>query len=350
MRFAVRMASFLIFILVCSCAGRSHPESQDGVVEGDFEDLLKATQDAPLADKGVMVEEITTELPSQEDVYRIGPNDVLNIIVLGHDELSSPRDFNKGIVGTVVKKDGFIYVPIIGKVKAEGYTAEEFIDVFTKYLQQFILDPQVSIDVLQYKSQKFFVLGMVKKPGAFAVDGSVTLLEAIGLAGGIDETGNLERAYIVRNNGLLPINLADLILRGDTSRNIRMMDGDLVYVPSSADQTVYVLGEVPRPGTVQIVSNRLTLAQALAEAGGILHVEAKKNDIKVIRGNWQNPVVYTVEYDAILVHGDRILLQPGDRVVVAPTGLTTLTRYMQQLLPFLVGADSATATYKRMNP
>lgn len=347
----VKRWPIILFLLIAiSCAGRSNPESLDNVETGSFEDLLKASSQTPLTDKGLMVEQIDTKMPSQEDVYYIGPNDVLNIIVLGHDELSSPRDFNKGIVGTVVKKDGHIYVPIIGKVKAVGYTAEEFIDVFTKHIEQYILEPHVSIDVLQYKSQKFFVLGQVQKPGAFSVDGSTSLLEAIGLAGGISELGNLERAYVVRENGLLPISLADLLLRGDTRRNIRMKDGDLVYVPSSADQTVYVLGEVPRPGTVKIVSNRLTLGQALAEAGGVLHVEAKRNKIKVIRGSWQNPTVYTVSYDAILVHGDKVLLQPGDKVVVQPTGLTTLTRYMQQLLPFLVGADSATSIYKRMNP
>ncbi len=339
---------WMVFALACACAGRSRPESYDNVKQGDIEDLLAAEAASPLADKGLLVEQVSTALPPQEDIYRIGPNDVLNIIVLDHEELSSPRDFNKGIVGTIVKKDGYIYVPIIGRVKAAGHTVEEFIDIFQTHLAHFIIDPQISIDVLRYESQKFYVLGQVGKPGVFPVDGDTTLLEAIALAGGALPDGNLERAYVVRNNALLPINLADILLRGDTRRNIFMADRDLVYIPSSADQTVYVLGEVRKPGTVAIPGNRLSLGAAIAEAGGLLHVEAKKNDIKLIRGNWQSPVVYTIRYDAILVYGDRILLQPGDRVVVEPTGLTTMSRYMQQILPFLVGLDTATQTYDRV--
>ncbi len=247
-----------------------------------------------------------------------------------------------------MKKDGHIYVPILGKVLAAGYTVEEFHKVLQEHLVAYLKDPQLSVDILKYESKKFYVLGEVKEPGSFAVDGDTTLLEAIGMAKGVLAEGNLDRAYVVRDKSLLPINLGDLLLRGDTSRNIYMQDRDLVYVPSASDQTVYVLGEVNKPGSIQITRGKLSLARAIAEAGGVWHTEARDNKIKLIRGNWQEPTIYTLSYDTILESGERIMLQPGDKIVVEPTGLTVLSRYMVQILPFLLGADSATATYSRV--
>jgi polysaccharide export outer membrane protein len=247
----------------------------------------------------------------------------------------------------VVKKDGSIYLPVVGAVKAAGYTVEEFQKVFTAALSGYIKDPQLTVDVLKYESQKFFVLGQVAKPGAFAVDGDTTLLEGIGMAGGVLETGNLARAYVVRGKGVLPIDLEDLVQRGDTSRNVFMRGGDLVYVPSASDQTVYVLGEVLRPGAVPIKGSRLTLGEALAQAGGILPTEADEDSLKLIRGSWQEPTVYTLDYETVLRDGDRIFLEPGDRLIVQATNLTVMSRYMQQILPFLIGADTAGSIYQR---
>ena len=321
--------------------------------EGDLEDLLNPPgegSEVPLAARALNVEQVATELPPQVDEYRIGPNDILNITVLEHEEFSSARDFNRGIVGTIVKKDGNIYLPIIGPILVTGYTVEEIHGVLQEHIGAYVKEPHLTVDVLQYESQKYFVLGEVKEPGVFPVDGDTTLLEAIGLAKGVLPRGNLERAYVVRNKTLLPINLADILLRGDMSRNIYLKSGDLIYIPGSEDQKVYVLGEVKKPGLVKIERGRLSLAQAIASVGGILHVEARKRSIKQIRGNWQEPTVYTLSYDSILDYGDRILLQPGDRIVVAPTALTTMSRYMEQILPFLLGADYATRTYDRMSP
>ena len=102
-------------------------------------------------------------------------------------------------------------------------------------------------------------------------------------------------------------------------------------------------------GTIQPLLYFLPiLAGALAEAGGLLAIEADEGSIKLIRGSWQEPIVYTLKYETILSHGDRIFLEPGDRVVVQPTGLTTASRYMQQILPFLQAADSGTAIYDRL--
>jgi polysaccharide export outer membrane protein len=339
-------ATTIALVVSMSCC--SKPNMKKGTIDELLSESAKGNE-MPIESQAFMVEQIATSFEPQNDEYSIGPNDILNIEVIGHTEVSSSRDFNRGIVGTVVKKDGNIYLPIVGPVPAAGHTIEEFHRVLKEHLLTYIKNPQLTVDVLTYESQKFYVLGEVREPGAFPVDGDTTLLEAIGLAKGINPIGNLNAAYIIRKNTLLPINFANLLIHGDTSRNVYMRDDDLVYIPSSTDQKVYVLGEVHNPQAVQIPQGRISLTHALAEAGGLLTVDAKKRSIKLIRGSWQEPTVYTLRYKTVLAYGESIILKPGDRIVVEATGLTKASRYMEQILPFLQLLNSATAGHYRMS-
>lgn len=326
-------------------------DREDGVEPKDLEALIADSRAsvAPGERLGLKKTVLELDFTQQVDEYRIGRNDVLNIFVVDHPEMSSQRVNLGEISGTVVQKDGFVYLPVVGKVKAEGYTTVEFTEVLRKAATAFIVAPEVSAEVLQYASQKFYVLGRVEKPGAFPVDGDTTLLEGLGFAGGTLPDADLEGAYVLRNGQLLPISLADILLRGDVQRNVLMRDKDMVFVPDSADKKVYVLGEVQRPSVVPIQRERITLAEALAGAGGptIAH---SRSEISVLRGGNARPVVYTVELRDALLHDDRIALRPGDRVIVAPTGLSTASRYMQQILPFLqAGGTVASGTESVVN-
>jgi polysaccharide export outer membrane protein len=123
------------------------------------------------------------------------------------------------------------------------------------------------------------------------------------------------------------------------SRNIYMKDRDLVYVPDNVAKKAFVLGEVVQPTAVQIERDSVTLAEALAAARGPTPASARR-ELAVIRGGFAKPIVYHIELEKALLYDDRIKLRSGDRVIVAPTGLAMASRYMQQLLPFLVGAQA----------
>lgn len=319
-------------------------KAKDGEVElKTLEDLIADGRDrtgmAPGEALGIDRDVVDYDFANDKDEYTLGPNDVLNIFVMDHPEMSSQRVNIGEISGTTIAKDGHIYMPVIGKVNASGMSLVEFRDQLIGEASKYIVDPQVSVEILTYESKKFFVLGEVTRPGAFPVDGSTTLLEGLGLAGGVKPTGNLEAAYVARDGQLMPINLADVLLRGDVSRNVFMHHGDVVYVPDTSDQKVFVLGEVETPTAVPIARNRITLAEALAMAGGPTRAESRK-EIAVLRGGFAKPVVYTMDMEEALLYDEQILLQPGDRVVVAPTGLATSSRYMRQILPFLQGAQA----------
>ncbi len=337
----------LLLALATACATPRYRfdrlDSDDGIEARDLEDLLRDSEklraSAPGGRLGLSKKVVEFDFAAQRDEYRIGKNDVLNIYVVDHPEMSSQRVNLGQISGSVVQKDGYVYLPVIGRIKAEGRTVVEFRAALEQAAARYVVDPQVSVEILEYASQKFYVLGNVAKPGAFPVDGDTTLLEGLGLAGGAGPGADLESAYVLRNGELLPISLADLLLRGDVERNIYMRDGDVVYVPDGSDKKVYVLGEVARPSVVPVLRERITLAEALAAAGGPTPAEGRR-EIAVIRGGFARPVVYTVDLERALLVDERIALRPGDRVVVAPTGLSTAAKYMRQILPFLQGAQA----------
>ncbi len=331
-----------------ACASSRYRFDKVGEKEGDkvemktLEDLIADSQrsgDGAAGPVGISRDVVDYDFSAETDQYVLGPNDSLNIFVVGHPEMSSQRVNLGELSGTVIQKDGFIYMPVIGKVKAAGMNLVEFRAHLLEIAGKYLVDPQLSVDILRYESQKFFVLGEVRRPGAFPVDGDTSLLEGLGLAEGVKETGNLEAAYFVRDGEIMPINLADVLLRGDVSRNVFMKQGDVVFVPNASDQKVFVLGEVMKPAAVPITQNRITLAEALAAAGGPSLDRARK-ELAVIRGGFAKPIIYTINMDQALLYDDRIVLRPGDRVVVAPTGLSSSSRYMQQVLPFLQGAQA----------
>ncbi len=312
-------------------------EDEDGVELRELEELL-ADSDAPVA-ADVEVEQLEYDFTHEKDEYKLGRNDVLNVFVLGHPELSSQRINLGEISGTTIRKDGKVHMPIIGELVAAGLTLTEFEASLQERAAAFIVDPQVSVEILRHESQKFYILGEVPRPGAFAVDGDTTLLEGVGMAGGIPPTADLENATVIRAGKLLPISLADMLRRGDVSRNIFLRNGDVVFVPDNVAKKVHVLGEVKNPMTVPIERDSLSLAEALASAGGPSPARARR-ELAVIRGGYAKPVVYVINLERALLFDDSIKLRAGDRVVVAPTGLSTSSRYMEQILPFLRGVQA----------
>lgn len=294
-----------------------------------------------VADSAVTVDrdDVRYDFTDERDEYRLGSNDVLDVFVMEHPEMSSQRVGLGELAGTTIRKDGHVYLPVIGKVKASGLTITEFEVALKQAAAKYVVEPQVHVEILQHESQKFHVLGHVRTPGSFPVDGDTTLLEALTLAGGLGESGSLEGATVVRNGQLLPIDLAALVKGGDVSRNVYMRKGDLIYVPDAASLKVYVLGEVQKPTPVPLTDGKVSLAEALATAGGPTPARARR-ELAVIRGGFAQPVVYRIELEEALLIDHQIQLRPGDRVVIAPTGLSTASRYMQQILPFLVGAQA----------
>jgi polysaccharide export outer membrane protein len=166
--------------------------------------------------------------PGPNVTYRIGPQDLLRIEVFQVEEFSTQERVNGA---------GMITMPEIGEVQVGGLTPKEAEERIAARLRESVLqDPQVSIFVLEYASQRVTVTGHVKQPGIFPLTAETTLMQAIALAGGLDEVGKKEEVIVFRKQqgGNINAYVVDLaaIERGQLT-DPRIVADDRVVVPKS---------------------------------------------------------------------------------------------------------------------
>lgn len=130
--------------------------------------------------------------PTSDSNYVVAPNDVVDIRVFQEEDLASVLR---------VSKDGAITFPLIGSVKIAGKTPHEGAALIREALaKDYLVNPQVSLTVSEYSKRRFIVLGQVQKPGSFDMPDrdSVTLIEAIGMAGGYTRIADSSKIVLKR--------------------------------------------------------------------------------------------------------------------------------------------------------
>jgi polysaccharide export outer membrane protein len=211
--------------------------------------------------------------------YSIGARDVLTVNVWGQADLS--KDYP-------VDEQGFIQFPLVGRVEAAGLTTRQLTDRLTDLLgKDYLVNPQVSVAVKQYQSQKVQVLGEAGKPGLFYLTGPTTLLEILSKAEGLSK-GAGKQLIVVRKqqsasgsgagNTIMRFDF-DRIQRGDASHNITVQDQDLIFIPKA--HAYFVLGEVKSAGTFPL-DRETTVLEAVTIAGGF-NDRAAPSGVKLIR-------------------------------------------------------------------
>lgn len=224
--------------------------------------------------------------------YLIGPEDLLDINVFQVDELKT---------SVRVSGNGFIKLPLIGAVKAQGYTVSQLEKIIAKKLDKYLESPTVSVFVREYRSQQISVLGSVKEPKIYYVTGQTHLLDVLSLAGGLTpEAGNVcivQRFADTKSEKKVVIDLDELLVNGHSELNVPVYSGDIVVVPQSG--IFFVDGAVKGPGSFPL-KGKITLTQAITMAKG-LAFEAKTSDIKIYRdtGKAEREVI-AVNYNSIL--------------------------------------------------
>lgn len=166
------------------------------------------------------------ETRAQEDVYVIGPEDVLEISVWKEEALKKD---------VLVRPDGEISFPLAGDVKAAGRTVAEVREELEKRLAKYIPDPVVSVLVNRVASNKIYVIGRVAKPGDFAAGRFIDVLQALAMAGGLTPFADEKGIKVIRReNGRDVVYSFDFraVSRGEQlGQNIRLQGGDVVVVP-----------------------------------------------------------------------------------------------------------------------
>ncbi len=282
--------------------------------------------------------------------YQVGPEDLLDIKVFGQDNLN--REVR-------VNGQGEISLPLVGAIQVAGLSPQEIEQrLKAAYGSRFLRQPHLTVGVKEYRHQRVAVTGAVEKPGWYDLLGPRTLLEMLAAAGGLQERGASGRCgdvvHVIRHQSAsdllrtlkqaaatpeparLPAEtiVIDLrrLLRGEAPElNLPLRNGDVVYVPFAGQ--AYVFGGVRRPGAVA-VKDRLTLTQALTQAGGVDPVLAT-SQVELLRfGEQGNAGKITVDLNRILAQEQPdIPLKDGDVVVVGQSRWRMALFTVKELLP-----------------
>lgn len=339
----------------CSCAAGPHmrmetPEDSaeingikvflHDVNSGDFG--LDAAAAAAIADSarvGDLKDLIADSLPDLE--YRIGPLDMVQVVVWEHPELTSPMGQYQP-AGQKVTTDGKLFYPYAGELQAAGLTAQELRTEITKRLSDKILnDPQVDVRVTGYNSLKLFVSGAVRKSGYISFDEKpMTLPVALAEAGGFTDDADLSLIQIRRDGKVYNLDYSSIFASDLPVDKILLKPNDKLYVSSKSEtqlnDRVYVLGEVQRTGVIDMNDRKLTLMDALATSGGLQAVNASARSIYVIRNTTDEriDVFHLNAKNAMsLALANKFALNSHDLVYVDASDLVTWNRIMQLIVP-----------------
>lgn len=299
------------------------------------------------------VSEDISALMQPAQIYTIEPGDILQIVVWDHPELSAsmlpavpPGAVVPGGVafsplaqaqsGFEVDQKGMLEFPYAGPLYVAGLTPEEVHKKITQKLTVFLKNPRVTLRMLVYRSKRVYLDGEVRLPGVQAInDIPMTLIEAINRAGGLQLTADQSRISVLRKGKTYLINLPLLVQRGFNPAEIMLRNGDVVRVLSREESKVFISGEVTAPRSLPMRNGRLSLNEALGEAGGINPVTGDAKKVYVIRRNIQESVVYQLDANVpdALALAEGFELKPKDVVYVAPTPLTNWNRTVSALIP-----------------
>jgi polysaccharide export outer membrane protein len=215
--------------------------------------------------------------PSQQPAsaeYKIGAKDLLEISVLGVPEIS------KLVVR--VSEEGRITLPLLGAVEVGNLTKFELEKKLTGLAgEKIVLNPQVTVHILEYLSRRVSVVGAVGKPGPYELLGRQTVLSVLSEAGGLTRDAG-EEIIVIRqlpagDSTAIRIPIDDLFVKGDPKLNLVLEPGDVINVPIDKVVVVYVFGQVRNPGALQVKRSSIpTLTQAIAQAGGFTDRASRK--------------------------------------------------------------------------
>ncbi|MDX5434711.1 MAG: polysaccharide biosynthesis/export family protein [Halomonas sp.] len=344
---ALTLMIVLIFLAGCAYSPGGH------IDERRLDEALDARVDIqPITPELVMgmriVEPASRPLPAElqreleQYEYRLGPGDVVSVIVYDHPELTIPAGSERAAseTGNRVRPDGTMFYPYVGRVQVAGMTLEELRGLITRRLSEVITNPQVEVGIAAFRSQKIYVSGAVERPGVQPLTiVPLTVLDAISEAGGARNDADWHNVLLNRDGREERISLFAMLRQGDLTQNRLLRDGDLLHVPTSENQNVVVLGQVLKPGAIALGNERLSLTDALARAGGVNESRAQPSGIFVVRGNPPESeklaTVYQLDIsDATrLMLGTRFPLNPQDVVYVTSAPLARWNNVISLLIP-----------------
>ncbi len=246
--------------------------------------------------------------------YKLGPEDVIEVRVFELDQLNRTLR---------VSGDGKIELPLVGSIEVSGLSPNGVAaQIADRLRDRYVQNPQVSIFITEFKSQKISLLGAVATPASYPLSGQRRLLQLLAEAGSLGpEAGNTLYVFRQTEDGRsarLTVPLNELLLQGDPRWNILLRPGDVISVPPEQAIAVTVLGAVNSPGVHKLpVGDGATLLKAVALAGGLNERASKKGiQIKRTEDDGSESVIKVNLGDIMSGKKPDVVLREGDVVVV----------------------------------
>ena len=199
-----------------------------------------------------------TDVPVPAD-YVVGPGDALHVQLIGN---------TKGNYTLTVDREGKINFPELGPITVGGLRFEAMRSAIERRVREQMIGTQASVTAGELRSIRIFVLGDAERPGSYTVSGLSTMTNALFVSGGVKTIGSLRNIELKRNGvTVTTLDLYDLLLKGDTRGDARLLPGDVIFI-NSVGPTVGVSGAVRRPAIYEL-RGETTAQQMIALAGGL---------------------------------------------------------------------------------
>ena len=246
------------------------PTSENAEQDKDEDELLTFEGDAelfqPLERFGL---DIFSNAPSTftpttdiaiPDRYVLGVGDQLSIQIYGKENAEYVLP---------ISREGNVLIPNVGPVKIVGLGFSEMKSFLTEKIQQRIIGVNVVVSLAELRSMRIFILGEAYKPGPYTLSSLSSVTHAIFAAGGVSDIGSLRNIEVKRAGKIVQtVDLYDLLIHGDSSSDILLQSGDVVFIPTQS-KSISILGEVRRPAIYELKAGE-DFNSVIEMSGGLL--------------------------------------------------------------------------------
>ena len=356
----------LIFMISCSI-GTSFKSTQIKSLKGV---LIPELSNSPILIESISSELIETEalkrplnlplnlLKYEPQSYKVGSGDKLFIYVYGETERLSAALARGAAINPIFEKivrdDGTIFYPNAGILDVADKTIEEIRLLLTEKLSSVLNNPQVDVSVSEFKSKKIVVSGNFANVGAFPITTvPKTLSETIATANpygmnGQEPLGDLTSINFTREGFTYEIDYEYLTRNSQIQNFIYMKNGDVIHLPDNSLNQVHVLGEASNPTSINIKRKSIPLSTALAQARGLNQSTSKGKEVFILRSvDYEGkPRIFKADISSptgYLLAG-KFNVQAQDIVFIGTAGVTSWSRFINQVLPFTDFINSAEDT------
>lgn len=243
---------------------------------------------------------VVDDLPVPLD-YQMGPGDVINVQTFGKTNQN---------LSLTIDRDGSVNLPDIGPVAVSGQTFSQLRKQLINVIKNKAIGVDVSVSMGAMRTMQVYIVGEAVQPGAYNANGLTTITQALIASGGIKETGSLRQIQLLRKGKVVSeFDLYDLLIKGDTSKDIRLSSGDTLFIPVR-ENSITIKGEVVRPAIYE-GKGSTSISQLLSLSGGA-KPQAYLSRVSVRRTSAQGLQQFTL--DLSTQKGRGFKLKNGDEV------------------------------------